>query len=61
MKNPEQRELRSNVMKANWENNLIEWYVHRGPNYSKDELHFGDLLREALGDNSNKLKNNFKL
>lgn len=61
MKNPEQRELRSNAMKANWENNLIEWHAHRGPNYSKDELRFGDLLREALGTNASKLITTFKL
>lgn len=61
MKNPEQRELRSNAMKANWENNLIEWHAHRGPNYSKDELRFGDLLREALGTNASKLITKFKL
>lgn len=61
MKNPEQREIRSNAMKTNWENNLIEWHVHRGPNYSKDELRFGDLLREALGDNASKLITKFKL
>lgn len=61
MKNPVQREIRSNTMKANWENNLIEWHVHRGPNYSKEELRFGDLLREALGDNSSKLITKFKL
>ena len=61
MKNPEQRELRSSIMKASWENNLIEWHIHRGPNYSKDELRFGDLLREALGNNSSKLITKFKL
>lgn len=61
MKNPEQRKLRSNAMKASWENNLIEWHIHRGPNYSKDELRFGNLLREALGDNSSKLITKFKL
>lgn len=61
MKNPEQRELRSNAMKASWENNLIEWHIHRGPNYSKDELRFGNLLLEALGDNSSKLITKFKL
>lgn len=61
MKNPEQRELRSDIMKASWENNLIEWHVHRGPNYSKDEMRFGDLLREVLGDNSSKLITKFKL
>lgn len=61
MKDPEQRELRSNTMKASWENNLIEWHVHRGPNYSKDELRFGNLLREALGDNSSRLITKFKL
>lgn len=61
MKNKDQRELRSIMMKERWENNLIEWHVHRGPNYSKDELRFGDLLREALGDNSSKLITKFKL
>lgn len=61
MKNPVQREIRSNTMKARWENNLIEWHAHRGPNYSKDELRFGDLLREALGDNASKLITKFKL
>lgn len=61
MKNPEQIKLRSNAMKTRWENNLIEWHPHRGPNFSKDELRFGDLLRDALGDNSSKLITKFKL
>ena len=33
MKNPAQREIRSNTMKANWENNLIEWHADNECSY----------------------------
>lgn len=61
MKDPEQRKLRSNIMKASWKSGKIEFQTNAYPNYSKAEVKFGKLLKEALGGNSDKLVRNFKL
>lgn len=64
MQDTSQRELRREILKHNWETGVIERHAHRGPNYSKDELHFGELLKDALTNNNynvNKLIRNFKL
>lgn len=61
MEDPKQRQLRSNIMKKSWETHKIEWHVHRIPNFSKQEIQFGSMLKEALGIKGNLLRDNLKL
>lgn len=61
MQNEEQRKLRSQSMKLNWETGKIIWQKNARPNFSKDELRFGELLKSFLGENSKYLEQDFKI
>lgn len=61
MQDPNQLEIRSTIMKESWQSGKIEFHIHRSPNFSKDEICFGDLLEKALGDKSYLLDRKFKV
>lgn len=61
MKDDKQRKLRSEIMKESWKSGKIEFHVNTTPNFSKDEIEFGEMLKEALKENSVYLERNFKI
>lgn len=61
MQNEEQRKLRSDSMKRNWETGKIAFRKNAHPNFSRNELRFGELLTKALGENSKYLERHFKI
>lgn len=61
MQDPTQLEIRSVAMKESWQSGKIEFHIHRNPNFSKDEIRFGCLLEEALGEKSYLLEKKFKV
>lgn len=56
--NDEQREIRSKTMKQSWEDGLIHKNEHYSPNFSKEQVEFGEELKTILGEASNDLECN---
>lgn len=58
-----QRRMRSDRMKETWKTGAITWSPHYSPNFSKEQLRFGEALKLALGDRGSLLetKNSIKV
>lgn len=56
--NNEQREMRSKTMKQSWEDGLIHKNEHYSPNFSKEQVEFGEELKKILGEAGNDLECN---
>ena len=61
MEDPEQINIRRESMKKNWATGKIEYHKNAHPNFSKDEVSFGEMLKKYLGDNSIFLERGFKI
>ena len=55
-KDPEQRKLRAERFKQTWKSGAIVWHQHVSPNFSKEQLQFGEDLRQSLGESASKLE-----
>lgn len=57
MKDSNQRAVRSIFMKKSWDEGILSYHnTISGRNFSKEELQFGEALRENLGEKSKELK-----
>lgn len=61
MKDFEQLELRKNTMKQSWEEGKLKYNPYHSPNFSKDEIRFGEMLKEELKENGKFLERGFKI
>lgn len=61
MKDKAQLQIRSDSMKNNWETGKIAWHAHTCPNFSKDEIKFGEMLKNKLTIYSDELDTSFKI
>ena len=61
MKDSEQLELRKNAMKQSWKDGKLKYNPYHSPNFSKDEIRFGEMLKEELKENGKFLERGFKM
>lgn len=61
MKDKLQLQIRSDSMKNSWETGKIVWHVHTCPNFSKDEIKFGEMLKDKLTIYGDELDTSFKI
>lgn len=53
---PEQREIRAKRMRQSWIDGVIHKNEHYSPNFSKEQIQFGEELQKLLGDKADKLE-----